>query len=532
MEVKLGLDAKAAMLRGVSLLAEAVAVTLGPCGRNVAIEKSSGLTVVTKDGVSVAREIRPTDPFEAMGARLVREAASKTVEAAGDGTTTSTVIAHTLIRTGMERISNGVASVTAIKRGMELAAAAADAYLMENSKPVSGYSDVLNIATISANGDAEIGAMVADAHEKVNDGVITLEDSKTAETYVSVTDGFRIEKGYVSPYFVTDTERLVCEFENPLVLVADVRITSAKQMTKILELVVAKARPLVLIADDVSGDALSLMLLNTVKGAVPSVAVKPPAFGDRRQALMEDLANVTGAVLISDKLGTGIDSVTDATFGQCASVTVASDHSVMVGARGNRTVVDARAASVRAELARTSDPLGRERLNERLKLLMGKAAVIHVGALTEASQIEKKDRVEDALHATKAAKTEGVLPGGGLALLSARSAVQACLDGMTGDEKIGAELVMQALDAPMRVIVSNAGRMSPEEAIGGTLDKNAGLGLMKFGLDSVRNEWVDMVEAGIMDPTKVTRAALANAVAVAATVLTTECVISNKQAER
>jgi len=504
---------------GVSKLADAVKVTMGPRGRNVLIQKSFGAPHITKDGVSVAREIELVDPLENMGAQLVKEVASNTADEAGDGTTTATVLAHAIFKEGLRNITAG-ANPIEVKRGMDKASAAIIEELQKISKEVKDKKEIAQVATISANSDETIGNLIAEAMEKVGkDGVITVEEAKGINDDLEVVEGMQFDRGYLSPYFVTNTEKMTCEMENPLVLITDAKITSLKDLVPVLEQIQQTNRPLLIISDDLEGEALATLVLNRLKGVLNIAAVKAPGFGDRKKEMLKDIAILTGGTLITDELGLSLDKATLAELGQAARVVIDKDNTVIVDGKGERAAVEARISEIRIQTESTSSEYDKEKLQERLAKLAGGVAVIKVGAATETEMKEKKDRVDDALSATKAAVDEGIVIGGGAALIKASQAVK--LD-LSDDQAVGAEIILRAVYAPMKQIAQNAGFDA-----GVVADKIAHSTEENLGFNAATGEYVDMIEAGIIDPLKVARVALQNATSVSSLLLTTEATVSD-----
>jgi len=504
---------------GVSKLADAVKVTMGPRGRNVLIQKSFGAPHITKDGVSVAREIELVDPLENMGAQLVKEVASNTADEAGDGTTTATVLAHAIFKEGLRYITAG-ANPIEVKRGMDKASAAIIEELQKISKEVKDKKEIAQVATISANSDETIGNLIAEAMEKVGkDGVITVEEAKGINDDLEVVEGMQFDRGYLSPYFVTNTEKMTCEMENPLVLITDAKITSLKDLVPVLEQIQQTNRPLLIISDDLEGEALATLVLNRLKGVLNIAAVKAPGFGDRKKEMLKDIAILTGGTLITDELGLSLDKATLAELGQAARVVIDKDNTVIVDGKGERAAVEARISEIRIQTESTSSEYDKEKLQERLAKLAGGVAVIKVGAATETEMKEKKDRVDDALSATKAAVDEGIVIGGGAALIKASQAVK--LD-LSDDQAVGAEIILRAVYAPMKQIAQNAGFDA-----GVVADKIAHSTEENLGFNAATGEYVDMIEAGIIDPLKVARVALQNATSVSSLLLTTEATVSD-----
>ena len=514
-------QARAKMLQGVDKLANAVAITMGPTGRNVIIDKSFGGPTVTKDGVTVAKEIELEDRFENMGAKLVVEVAQKTSDLAGDGTTTATVLARAIFREGLRNIVAG-SNPTAVRRGIEKAVEAAEARLIAMAKPVSDKSEVASVGAISANNDKTIGELLADALHRVGkDGVITVEEGKTTETKVEYVDGMQFDKGYVSPYFINRAAEMDCLLENCLILIHEKKIANIRDLVPILEKASQTGKPLLIIAEDVEAEALTLLVVNKLRGVLNVCAVKAPGFGDRRKAMLGDIATLTGGTLISDDLGLQLENLQLSHLGKAKKVTVDKNTTTVVEGAGDRKEIDKRIQQIRNQIDQTESEYDKEKFQERLAKLAGGVAVISVGAETEADMKQKKARVEDALHATRAAVEEGILPGGGVALLRCRETVEKARSSMKGDEKVGAEIVLRALDAPLRQIADNCGidgsviadeiREKPES----------------FGYDANNGKYCDMYKAGIIDPVKVVRLALRNSASIAGLLLTTEALVTN-----
>ncbi|AKU26964.1 chaperonin GroEL [Anoxybacillus geothermalis] len=521
-EIKFSEEARRAMLRGVDKLADAVKVTLGPKGRNVVLEKKFGSPLITNDGVTIAKEIELEDPFENMGAKLVAEVASKTNDIAGDGTTTATVLAQAMIREGLKNVAAG-ANPMGIRRGIEKAVAVAVEELKAISKPIKGKESIAQVAAISA-ADEEVGQLIAEAMERVgNDGVITLEESKGFTTELDVVEGMQFDRGYVSPYMITDTEKMEAVLENPYILITDKKVSSIQELLPVLEQVVQQGRPLLIIAEDVEGEALATLVVNKLRGTFNAVAVKAPGFGDRRKAMLEDIAILTGGEVISEELGRELKSTTIASLGRASKVVVTKETTTIVEGAGDSDRIKARINQIRAQLEETTSEFDREKLQERLAKLAGGVAVIKVGAATETELKERKLRIEDALNSTRAAVEEGIVAGGGTALMNVYSKVAAIE--AEGDEATGVKIVLRAIEEPVRQIAQNAGL---EGSIIVERLKNEKPGI---GFNAATGEWVDMIEAGIVDPTKVTRSALQNAASVAAMVLTTEAVVADKPEE-
>ncbi|WP_240006980.1 chaperonin GroEL [Pseudaquidulcibacter saccharophilus] len=516
--VNFGSDAREKMLQGVDILANAVKVTLGPKGRFVVIEKSFGAPRTTKDGVSVAKEIELEDKFQNLGAQLLREVASKTNDIAGDGTTTATVLAQAIVREGMKAVSSGRNPMD-LKRGIDKAVADVVADLQDSAKKVSGSEEIAQVGTISANGEASIGQMIADAMSKVgNEGVITVEEAKSADTELDVVEGMQFDRGYLSPYFVTNADKMEAILEDPMILIFEKKIGSLQPMLPILEAVVQNGRPLLIIAEDVEGEALATLVVNKLRGGLKVCAVKAPGFGDRRKAMLEDLAILTGGQVISEDLGIKLETVTLDMLGTAKKVTVKKDDTTIVDGAGSKEEIEARVAQIKRQIEETSSDYDREKLQERLAKLAGGVAVIRVGGMTEVEVKERKDRVDDALNATRAAVEEGIVPGGGTALLRASEAIK--VEGINDDENAGIAIVRRALQSPIRQIVENAG-VEGSIVVSKILENKD----RAFGFNAQTEEYVDMVKAGIIDPMKVVRTALQDAASVAALIITTEAAI-------
>ena len=521
-EVKFGTDARAKMLRGVDILADAVKVTLGPKGRNVVIDKAFGAPRITKDGVTVAKEIELSDKFENMGAQMVREVASKTNDMAGDGTTTATVLAQAIVREGAKAVAAGMNPMD-LKRGIDLAVDAVVKDIAKRAKKIKTSSEVAQVGTISANGDKEVGEMIAAAMEKVgNEGVITVEEAKGLTTELEVVEGMQFDRGYLSPYFVTNSEKMVCELENPMILLHEKKLSNLQAMLPVLEQVVQSSRPLLIIAEDVEGEALATLVVNKLRGGLKVAAVKPPGFGDRRKAMLEDIAILTGGTVISEDTGIKLESVTLAMLGQAKNVTINKDETTIVDGAGKKKEIEGRCAQIRQQVENTSSDYDREKLQERLAKLAGGVAVISVGGASEVEVKEKKDRVDDAMHATRAAVEEGVVPGGGSALLYATHALKK-MEGANHDQTVGIDIVRRALTAPCRQIVDNAGE-DGAVIVGKMMESKD----HNWGFDAQNGEFCDLVKAGIIDPAKVVRSALQDAASVAGLLVTTEAMIADK----
>ena len=518
-EIKFSDDARNQLYAGVKKLNDAVKVTMGPRGRNVLIQKSFGAPTITKDGVSVAKEIELKDTIENMGASLVREVASKTNDQAGDGTTTATVLAHAIFKEGLRNITAG-ANPVEVKRGMDKFAAAVTEELKKSAKKVSGKTEIAQVATISANNDSSVGDLIAEAMEKVGkDGVITVEEAKSINDELNVVEGMQFDRGYLSPYFITNAEKMQVELSSPLILLFDKKIANLKDLLPVLEQVQKTGKPLLIIAEDIEGEALATLVVNKLRGVLNISAVKAPGFGDRRKAMLEDIAILTGGTVVSEELGRTLESANLSDLGQAERVVIDKDNTTIVNGAGEKSAIDARISQIKAQIAETTSDYDREKLQERLAKLSGGVAVIKVGAATETEMKEKKDRVDDALNATKAAVEEGIVIGGGSALVKAGKRVN--LD-LKGDEKIGADIVRRALFAPLRQIAANAGFDEGVVANAVFESKNT-----DEGFNATSGEYVDMFKAGIIDPVKVERIALQNAVSVSSLLLTTEATVSD-----
>ncbi len=517
-----GEEARKSLQTGVDKLANAVKVTLGPKGRNVVLEKKYGAPLITNDGVTIAKEIELSDPFENMGAQLVKEVSVKTNDAAGDGTTTATVLAQALINEGMKNVAAG-ANPMVVKKGIKTAVDTAIKTVIENSKKVSGTEDIARVATVSS-GDEVIGNLIAEAMGKVTaDGVITVEESKTAETYSEVVEGMQFDRGYITPYMATDSDKMEAVLDDALILITDKKISNIQEILPLLEQIVQSGKKLLIIAEDIEGEALSTLIVNKLRGTFTCVAVKAPGFGDRRKEMLRDIAILTGGEVISEELGLELKDTNVAQLGQARQVKVSKENTIIVDGAGDSSAIKDRIAQIRNELAVTTSDFDREKLQERLAKLAGGVAVIKVGAATEIEMKDKKLRIEDALSATKAAVEEGIVAGGGVALVNAIPAVKALLDSTDGDEKTGVKIVLNSLEAPIRQIAFNSGL---EGSV--IIDKIISSGKVNYGFDAYKEEYTDMLEAGIVDPTKVTRSALENAASVAAMVLTTESLVAEK----
>ena len=521
-DVKFSQEAREKMLRGVDILANAVKVTLGPKGRNVVIEKSFGAPRITKDGVTVAKEIELEDKFENMGAQMLREVASKTADLAGDGTTTATVLAQAIVREGAKSVAAG-ANPMDLKRGIDLAVAAVVEELKAKSKKVTSNDEIAQVGTISANGDVEIGAKIAEAMKKVgNEGVITVEESKSLETELDVVEGMQFDRGYLSPYFITNADKMIAELESPYILIHEKKLSGLQAMLPVLEAVVQTGKPLLIIAEDVEGEALATLVVNKLRGGLKVAAVKAPGFGDRRKAMLEDLAILTGGTVISEDLGIKLETVTLDMLGRAKRVSIDKENTTIVDGSGKKADIEARVKQIKAQIEETSSDYDREKLQERLAKLAGGVAVIKVGGATEVEVKERKDRVDDALHATRAAVEEGVVPGGGVALLRAIKALEN-LKSDNEDQKVGITIVRKALQSPARQIFQNAGEDGSVVA-GKILENNK----YNFGFNAQTGVYCDLIAEGVIDPTKVVRCALQDAASVAGLLITTEAMIADK----
>lgn len=518
-DVKFGRTAREKMLRGVDILADAVKVTLGPKGRNVVIDKSFGAPRITKDGVSVAKEVELEDKFENMGAQMLREVASKTNDTAGDGTTTATVLGQAIVQEGAKAVAAGMNPMD-LKRGIDLAVTEVVANLLGKAKKINTSEEVAQVGTISANGEAEIGKMIAEAMQKVgNEGVITVEEAKTAETELEVVEGMQFDRGYLSPYFVTNPDKMIADLEDAYILLHEKKLSNLQALLPVLEAVVQTSKPLVIIAEDVEGEALATLVVNKLRGGLKIAAVKAPGFGDRRKAMLEDIAILTGGQVISEDLGIKLESVTLDMLGRAKKVAISKENTTIVDGAGQKAEIDARVGQIKQQIEETTSDYDREKLQERLAKLAGGVAVIRVGGATEVEVKEKKDRVDDALNATRAAVEEGIVAGGGTALL--RASVQISAKGANPDQEAGINIVRRALQAPARQITTNAG----EEAsviVGKILENNTDT----YGYNTASNEYGDLIKAGVVDPVKVVRTALQNAASVAGLLITTEAMIA------
>ena len=517
-EVKFGDSARARMVEGVNILANAVKVTLGPKGRNVVLERSFGAPTVTKDGVSVAKEIELKDKFENMGAQMVKEVASKTSDIAGDGTTTATVLAQAIVREGMKFVAAGMNPMD-LKRGIDKAVAATIDQLASLSKPCSTSKEIAQVGSISANSDADIGEIIANAMEKVGkEGVITVEDGKSLHNELDVVEGMQFDRGYLSPYFINNPDKQVAELDDPFILLFDKKISNIRDLLPVLEQVAKSSRPLLIIAEDVEGEALATLVVNNMRGILKTCAVKAPGFGDRRKAMLEDIAILTGGQVIAEEVGLSLEKATLEDLGQAKRIEIGKENTIIIDGAGNTESIEARVKQIRVQIEEATSDYDREKLQERVAKLAGGVAVIKVGAATEVEMKEKKARVEDALHATRAAVEEGIVAGGGVALLRARANLEG-LKGENHDQDAGVKIVLRAMEEPLRQIVSNAGD-EPSVVVAKVID-----GSGNFGYNAGSGEYGDLVEMGVLDPTKVTRTALQNAASVASLMLTTDCMV-------
>ena len=520
-QIAYGEEARKALMKGIDQLADTVKITLGPKGRNVVLDKKFGAPLITNDGVTIAKEIELEDPFENMGAQLVKEVSIKTNDIAGDGTTTATLLAQALIREGMKNVTAG-ANPMVLKKGIADAVNVAVEAVKKNSKQVSGTDDIARVATVSSQ-DEFIGKLIAEAMEKVTtDGVITVEESKTAETYSEVVEGMMFDRGYIAPYMVTDTDKMVAELDNPLILITDKKISTTQEILPLLEQIVQMGKKLLIIAEDVEGEALTTLVLNKLRGTFTCVAVKAPGFGDRRKEMLQDIATLTGGTVITSDLGLELKDTTVDQLGTARQVKIEKENTIIVDGSGDKEAIKGRVAQIRQQIETTTSDFDREKLQERLAKLAGGVAVIKVGAATEVEMKDKKLRIEDALAATKAAVEEGIVAGGGIACMNAIPAVAEFVDTLEGDAKTGAKIVLKALEEPLRQIVANAGLEG--SVICDNVKKANKVG---YGFNALTEEYTDMVSAGIVDPTKVTRSALQNASSVAAMVLTTESLVTD-----
>ncbi len=525
-ELKFSSEARAEILSGVNALADAVKVTLGPKGRNVVIEKSFGSPTITKDGVTVAKEIELSDKFQNMGAQMVKEVASKTSDTAGDGTTTATVLAQAIYKEGVKYVTAG-ASPIYVKRGIDKAVEEIVKELKKISKPIQDQKEIAQVGTISANNDETIGSIIAEAMDKVGkEGVITVEEAKSMETTLEVVEGMQFDRGYLSPYFVTDSERMECVLDDPYILINEKKISAMKDLLPILEQIAKSGRPFIIISEDVEGEALATLVVNKLRGTLNCCAVKAPGFGDRRKAMLEDIATLTGGQVISEDIGVKLESITLKDLGHAKRITVDKDNTTIVDGAGSKNDIEKRVKQIRAQIEESTSDYDKEKLQERLAKLIGGVAVINVGAATETEMKEKKARVEDALHATRAAVEEGIVPGGGVALLRAAKAIDK-LKGANHDEDSGVKIIKRAVQEPLRMIAENAG---VEGSI--VIDKVLNNDGASYGYNAAADKYEDLIKAGIIDPTKVERTALQNAASVASLMLTTEAMIADKPEEK
>jgi chaperonin GroEL len=521
-EVKFQADARDRMLRGIDILAHAVRVTLGPKGRNVVLDKSFGAPRITKDGVTVAKEIELSDKFENMGAQMIREVASRTSDQAGDGTTTATVLAHAIVREGIKAVAAGLNPMD-LRRGVEMAVVAVVEDLKKRTKKVSTHEEIAQVGTISANGDTEVGEMLSKAMKKVgNEGVITVEEAKSLETELDVVEGMQFDRGYISPYFITNAEKMICELEDAYVLLHEKKLSGLQALLPLLESVVQSGKPLLIIAEEVEGEALATLVVNKLRGGLKVAAVKAPGFGDRRKAMLEDIAVLTGGQLISEDLGIKLENVTLAMMGKAKRVRIEKENTTIIDGAGKKADIQGRIGQIKAQIEETTSDYDREKLQERLAKLAGGVAIIRVGGATEVEVKERKDRVDDAMHATRAAVEEGVVAGGGSALLYATK-VLARLKPENNDQKVGVDIVRRALQTPVRQIAENAG-VDGSIVVGKLLDKDNA----NWGYDAQTGTYVDMLKAGIIDPTKVVRLALQDAASVAGLLITTEAMVAER----
>ena len=523
-QIKFDADARQKILAGVEKLSSAVTSTLGPSGRNVILDKKFGSPQITKDGVTVAKEIELADPFENMGAQMVKEVASKTNDVAGDGTTTATLLAESIYREGLKNLTAG-ANATALKNGIDKATAAVVEAIAKQAKKVKSADEIAQVATLSANGETEVGSIISEAMDKVGkDGTITVEEAKTLETTLDVVEGMQFDKGYLSPYFVTDPEEMECELENPYILLFEKKIANLQELLPVLQAVAKSGRPLMIIAEDVEGEALATLVVNKLRGSFQVCAVKAPGFGDRRKAILQDIAILTGGQLISEDLGVKLENVGLDMLGRAKKVTVDKDNTTIVEGLGKSADIKARVDQIKKQIEETTSDYDREKLQERLAKLSGGVAIIKVGAATEAAMKEKKDRVDDALHATRAAVEEGIVPGGGVAYLRCQKAIDAL--NLEGDEKVGANIISRAIEAPLRKLVTNAGQEAA--LVIANVKKAAGTN----GYNVRTGEYADLLKCGVVDPAKVTRCALQNAASIAGLLLTTDCMVTDIAAKK
>ncbi|MFC4276993.1 chaperonin GroEL [Achromobacter aloeverae] len=518
-DVKFHDNARSRVVKGVNILADAVKVTLGPKGRNVLLERSFGAPVITKDGVSVAKEIELKDKFENMGAQIVKQVASKTADVAGDGTTTATVLAQAVVQEGMKYVASGMNPMD-LKRGIDQAVSGVLEALRNMSKPISTSKETAQVAALSANADEAIGKIIADAMDKVGrEGVITVEDGKSLDNELDVVEGMQFDRGYLSPYFITDPEKQVAQLDDPLVLLYDKKISNVRELLPVLESAAKAGKPLLIVAEDVEGEALATLVVNSMRGVLKVTAVKAPGFGDRRKAMLEDIAILTGATVISEETGKQLDKATLEDLGSAKRIEVRKEETIIIDGAGKQEAIDARVKQIRVQIDEATSDYDREKLQERVAKLAGGVAVIRVGAATEVEMKEKKDRVDDALHATRAAVEEGIVPGGGVALLRARAAIQD-MKGANADQDAGIRIIQRALEAPLRAIVANAGE-EPSVVVAKVMEAKG-----NYGYNAATGEYGDLVDIGVVDPTKVTRTALQNAASIAGLILTTAATIA------
>ena len=523
-DVKFHDNARTRVVKGVNILADAVKVTLGPKGRNVLLERSFGAPVITKDGVSVAKEIELKDKFENMGAQIVKQVASKTADVAGDGTTTATVLAQAIVQEGMKYVASGMNPMD-LKRGIDQAVSGVVEALRKLSKPISTSKETAQVAALSANADEAIGKIIADAMDKVGrEGVITVEDGKSLDNELDIVEGMQFDRGYLSPYFITDPEKQVAQLDDPLVLLYDKKISNVRELLPVLESAAKAGKPLLIVAEDVEGEVLATLVVNAMRGVLKVTAVKAPGFGDRRKAMLEDIAILTGATVISEETGKQLDKATLQDLGSAKRIEVRKEDTIIIDGAGKQEAIDARVKTLRKQIEDATSDYDREKLQERVAKLAGGVAVIKVGAATEVEMKEKKDRVDDALHATRAAVEEGIVPGGGVALLRARASIQD-LKGANADQDAGIRIVRRALEAPLRAIVANAGE-EPSVVVAKVADAKG-----NFGYNAATGEYGDLVEIGVVDPTKVTRTALQNAASIAGLILTTDATVAQAAEE-
>lgn len=516
-------EARRSLMEGVNKLANAVKVTLGPKGKNVVLEKKFGSPTITNDGVTIAKEIELEDPFENLGAQMVKEVATKTNDVAGDGTTTATILAQALIREGLKNVTAG-ANPMDIKRGIEKAVEKAKEQIKKLSKAVKNKKEISQVGAISANNDMEIGNLIAEAMDKVGkDGVITVEEAKTTETHLDIVEGMQFDRGFLSPYFVTDAENMVCSFDDPFILLSDKKVSNLKEMLPLLEKIAQSGKPLLIIAEDVEGEALATLIVNKIRGTLSVCAVKAPGFGDRRKAMLEDIAILTGGTVVTEELGMKLDSIDVSVLGKAKSIKIDKENTTIVEGKGDSATIKARVGQIKKSIEDSTSDYDKEKLQERLAKLSGGVAVINVGAATEVEMKEKKARVEDALNSTKAAVDEGVVPGGGITLLRVAQSLESLK--LDGDLQIGVNILKRALEEPIRIIASNAGLDGSIVASKALLEKD------DFGFNAQTGEWENLIEAGVIDPAKVARTAVENAASIAALLLTTECCVVEKKEE-